>query len=133
MNNDPIRIAEPVHEHVAEPRGRTEITEEVAMQIAGFAAKRVEGIHRLGKASVLSRLTRGGEPGVTAAVGEYEVAFDLEVVVDYGVSIVGVVDELRRRIGETVKTMLDRSLVELNIHVVGIEFPDADNPPHRVR
>lgn len=116
-----------------EPRGRTQITEEVAMQIAGFAARQVGGIHRLGKTSILSRLTRGSDEGVSAAIGDYEVAFDLEVVVDYGVPIVKVVGELRRTIGEAVKTMLDRDLVELNIAVVGIQFPDEEDTSSRVR
>ena len=119
------------------PKGRTTIAEDVAMQIAGHAARRIEGVHSLGKTSILSRITGGEDDlkaGIQAEVGDLEVAFDLEIVVDFGHPIQQVVSALRQRIAEDVKLMLDRELVELNIKVVGIEFPEGEGQPKaRVR
>ena len=119
------------------PKGRTTIAEDVAMQIAGHAARQIDGVHSLGKGSILSRITGADDDlktGIHAAVGELEVAFDLEIVVDYGHPIQEVVSALRNKIAGDVKLMLDRDLVELNIKVVGIEFPEVgEDPKPRVR
>ncbi|MFE4336619.1 Asp23/Gls24 family envelope stress response protein, partial [Streptomyces sp. NPDC056831] len=79
-------------------RGRTTIADVVVEKIAGMAARDVPGVHALGSGfarsmgSMRERMPGAGSDksvtrGVSVEVGEVQAAIDLEIVVDYGVSI----------------------------------------------
>lgn len=77
-------------------RGRTTIADGVVEKIAGLAARDVLGVHAMGSGlsrtfgAVRDRVPGGAKSvtrGVKAEVGEVQTALDLEIVVDYGVSI----------------------------------------------
>jgi len=117
-------------------RGKVGLTAEVVNQIAGYAARGVKGLHKLGKASLFDKLK--GEhldDGIAAEVGDEEVAFDIDVVIEYGYPLEEVANNLREAISAQVKNMLGREVVELNINVVGVHFPEPDaeepEPPHK--
>ena len=117
--------------------GKIIIQREIVEKIAGLAGRGVEGIHSIGK----STLIPFGDPdrrGIDAEVGEQEVALDLEVVIEYGVNLSKVIADLRARLAEQIKKMAGRTLVEVNVNVVGIHMPEEEKPepepkPPRVR
>lgn len=115
--------------------GKITLDEGVVATIAGMAAREVKGIHSLGKSKLISfgeNLTRG----VEAEVGKVEAAFDLDVIIEYGVDIREMAKILRNRIGEEVDKMAGRRVVEININVVGIHVPDdsdSEDETARVR
>lgn len=113
---------------MAEIRGETTIAVDVLNQIAGHVAGTIDGIHQLGKGSLMSKLRgeRARGAGVMAAVGTEEAAFDLEVVLAYGFPLKEVTGKLRDAIAHEVKQMLDRTVVEININVVGVHFPEEE-------
>ncbi len=120
-------------------KGNVTLTPEVVNQIAGHSARGVEGLHRLGKASFFNKL-KGGDAlgdGILAEVGNEEVAFDIDVVIEYGYPLEEVSERLRNNISSQVKTMLGRTVVECNINVVGVHFPEPEvvkeTPPKRVK
>ncbi|MCZ4102229.1 MULTISPECIES: Asp23/Gls24 family envelope stress response protein [Streptomyces] len=117
----------------AETRGRTTMADSVVEKIAGMAAREVPGIHSLGAGmartfgAVRDRVP-GGRPSVTRGVkvevGERQTAVDLDVVVEYGVSIVDVASDVRTNVIAAVERMTGLEVVEVNIAVDDVHLPD---------
>lgn len=116
-------------------RGRTTIADGVVEKIAGLAARDVLGVHALGTGlsrtfgAVRDRVP-GGKAltrGVRAEVGEVQTALDLDIVVDYGVSIVEVARAVRENVIAAVERMTGLEVVEVNIAVGDVKLPDDDD------
>ncbi|MEU6913765.1 Asp23/Gls24 family envelope stress response protein [Streptomyces olindensis] len=125
-------------------RGRTTIADGVVEKIAGLAARDVDGVHAMG--SGLSRTfgavrdrVPGGQKSVTrgvkAEVGEVQAALDLEIVVDYGVSIADVARDVRENVITAVERMTGLEVVEVNIAVSDVKLPDEEEeePERRIQ
>ncbi|MEU3858262.1 Asp23/Gls24 family envelope stress response protein [Streptomyces sp. NPDC028722] len=130
----------------AETRGRTTIADGVVAKIAGMAARETSGIHNLGAGlsrtfgAMRERVPGGGAAvtrGVKVEVGERQAAVDLDVVVDYGVSIVDVAGDVRTNVIGAVERMTGLEVVEVNIAVDDVHLPDereeAEPDESRVR
>ncbi|MCP9212758.1 Asp23/Gls24 family envelope stress response protein [Streptomyces cucumeris] len=114
-------------------RGRTTIADGVVEKIAGMAARDVVGVHDMGGGFartfgvVRDRVPGGGRSvtrGVKAEVGEVQTALDLEIVVDYGVSIADVARAVRENVISAVERMTGLEVVEVNIAVSDVKLPD---------
>jgi uncharacterized alkaline shock family protein YloU len=125
-------------------RGRTTIADGVVEKIAGLAARDVDGVHAMG--SGLSRTfgavrdrvpggTKSVARGVKAEVGEVQAALDLEIVVEYGVSIADVAREVRENVIAAVERMTGLEVVEVNIAVSDVKLPDEEEeePERRIQ
>ncbi|MEU5593181.1 Asp23/Gls24 family envelope stress response protein [Streptomyces sp. NPDC020298] len=119
----------------AETRGRTTIADGVVAKIAGMAAREVPGIHSLGAGmarafgAMRERVPGGGGAvtrGVKVEVGERQAAVDLDVVVEYGVSIVDVAGGVRTNVISAVERMTGLEVVEVNIAVDDVHLPDDE-------
>ncbi|WP_328453922.1 Asp23/Gls24 family envelope stress response protein [Streptomyces sp. NBC_00386] len=118
-------------------RGRTTIADGVVEKIAGLAARDVVGVHTMG--SGLSRTfgavrdrvpggsTKSVSRGVKAEVGEVQTALDLEIVVDYGVSITEVARAVRENVIAAVERMTGLEVVEVNIAVSDVKLPEEED------
>jgi uncharacterized alkaline shock family protein YloU len=118
-------------------RGRTTIADGVVEKIAGLAAREVIGVHAMGSGfsrtlgAVRDRVPGGGSRsnvtrGVKAEVGEVQTALDLEIVVDYGVSIADVARAVRENVISGVERMTGLEVVEVNIAVSDVKLPDEE-------
>ncbi|WP_431783008.1 Asp23/Gls24 family envelope stress response protein [Streptomyces chumphonensis] len=114
-------------------RGRTTIADGVVAKIAGMATRDVDGVHAMGGGmartfgAVRDRVPGGGRSvtrGVKAEVGEVQAALDLEIVVEYGVSISDVAADVRTSVVEAVERMTGLEVVEVNIAVSDVKLPD---------
>ncbi|MEU7703541.1 MULTISPECIES: Asp23/Gls24 family envelope stress response protein [unclassified Streptomyces] len=128
-------------------RGKTTIADGVVEKIAGLAARDVEGVHAMGSGlsrtfgAVRDRVPGGGSSksnvtrGVKAEVGEVQTALDLEIVVDYGVSIADVAGDVRENVIAAVERMTGLEVVEVNIAVSDVKLPDEeeDEPESRIQ
>ncbi|MFF8659627.1 Asp23/Gls24 family envelope stress response protein [Streptomyces huasconensis] len=118
-------------------RGRTTIADGVVEKIAGLAARDVEGVHAMGGGlartfgAVRDRVPGGGTKSVTrgvkAEVGEVQTALDLEIVVEYGVPITDVAQDVRENVIGAVERMTGLEVVEVNIAVSDVKLPDEDD------
>ncbi|MEU1040786.1 Asp23/Gls24 family envelope stress response protein [Streptomyces sp. NPDC005551] len=119
-------------------RGRTTIADGVVEKIAGLATRDVPGVHAMG--SGMSRTFgamrdrvpgSGGQKSVTrgvkAEVGELQTALDLEIVVEYGVSITDLSREVRENVIAAVERMTGLEVVEVNIAVSDVKLPDEED------
>ncbi|WP_238695840.1 Asp23/Gls24 family envelope stress response protein, partial [Streptomyces sp. E2N171] len=59
-------------------------------------------------------------------VGEVQTALDLEIVVDYGVSIADVAKDVRENVVAAVERMTGLEVVEVNIAVSDVKLPDEE-------
>ncbi|WP_199553103.1 Asp23/Gls24 family envelope stress response protein [Streptomyces sp. N35] len=114
-------------------RGRTTIADGVVEKIAGLAARDVVGVHAMGLSRTFGAV-RDRVPGaktvtrgVKAEVGEVQTALDLEIVVDYGVSIVDVARAVRENVIAAVERMTGLEVVEVNIAVGDVKLPDEED------
>ncbi|MPY32410.1 Asp23/Gls24 family envelope stress response protein [Streptomyces adustus] len=117
-------------------RGRTTIADGVVEKIAGIAARDVVGVHAMG--SGVSRAlgaarervpgtSKSVSRGVKVEVGETQTAIDLEIVVDYGVSVADVAGAVRESVISAVEWMTSLEVVEVNIAVSDVKLPDEED------
>ncbi|MGW1542666.1 Asp23/Gls24 family envelope stress response protein [Streptomyces sp. NPDC002309] len=127
-------------------RGRTTIADDVVAKIAGMAAREVPGIHALGgglartMGAVRERVPgrrAGVTSGVKVEVGERQSAVDLDVVVEYGLSITEIAADVRENVIASIERMTGLEVVEVNIAVDDVHLPDEEDeteePTGRVR
>jgi len=110
--------------------GTIRIADEVVSIIAGLAATEVEGIAGMsgglvgGIAEMLGR--KNFSKGVKVEVGEREAAIDLYIIVKYGVRIPDVALAAQENIKQAIENMTGLSVVEVNVHVQGVNFPEEN-------
>lgn len=112
--------------------GRTTIADGVVQKIAGIAAREVSGVHNLGTGTVRAfGALRGRIPGssgpaitqgVAVEVGEKQAAIDLDIVVEYGVAIAQLAQNVRRNVIGAVERMTGLQVIEVNIAVDDIRI-----------
>ena len=71
--------------------------------------------------------------GVKVEVGEKEAAVDLYIIVKYGVRIPDVALAAQENVKQAIENMTGLSVVEVNIHVQGVGFPDDEENKEEVR
>ena len=117
--------------------GAIKIADEVVSIIAGLAATEIEGIAGMsggvvgGIAEMLGR--KNFSKGVKVEVGEREAAVDLFIIVKYGARIPDVALSAQENIKKAIETMTGLSVVEVNVHVQGVHFPEDEEKPEELR
>ncbi|MEX3101960.1 MULTISPECIES: Asp23/Gls24 family envelope stress response protein [unclassified Streptomyces] len=119
----------------APDRGRTSIADVVVVKVAGIAAREIPGVHDMGGGlsrtigAVRDRVP-GGRPnvgrGVKVEVGERQAAVDLDLIVEYGVSVMDVARDVRENVVDAVERITGLEVVEVNITVNDVHLPDED-------
>lgn len=123
-------------------RGRTTIADGVVAKIAGMAARDVPGVHAMGggfargMGAMRVRMPGAGGKSVTSGVkvevGEVQAAVDLEIVVEYGVSIIEVAGDVRENVIAAIERMTGLEVVEVNIAVGDVYvFDEEEEQPEQ--
>ena len=125
--------------------GKISVAEAVVTKIAGLATREVAGVHDMGSGasrafgSLKERIPGSSGPsvtqGVSAEVGETQVALDLDVVIEYGVSISDLGRSIQRNVKNAVERMTGLQVTEVNVSVgdVYLGEPEQDSAPPRVQ
>lgn len=119
-------------------QGKTTIAASVVQKIAGIAAREISGVYAMGGGvsrafgAIRERIPGGGIgvsniSGVQVEVGEKQAAVDLDIVVEYGASIVDLARAVRRNVITAVERMTGLEVIEVNIAVNDIHLPEADD------
>ena len=130
-------------------QGRTSIADSVVLKIAGVASREVSGVHSMGTGgarafgAIRERLPGTTGPslaqGVTVEVGERQAAIDIDLVVEYGVSIPDVAEAVRRNVIQQVERMTGLEVTEVNVSVDDVylgedeEEGEEESEPPRVQ
>jgi uncharacterized alkaline shock family protein YloU len=125
--------------------GQITVAEGVVQKIAGKACREIAGVHAMGTSgsrafgSIRERIPGSTGPnvaqGVGVEVGATEAAIDLDIVVEYGVSIAELGRSIQRNVKQTVERMTGLHVVEVNIAVDDVYLPtdgDTDTSTSRV-
>jgi uncharacterized alkaline shock family protein YloU len=116
--------------------GDTLIADQVVQKIAGIAAREVAGVHAMGSAAgrALTNLAQripGSKTnvagGVSVAKGERQTAIDVSIVVEYGVAIAEVAEQIRQSIITGVEYATGLEVLEVNVSVTDVHLPDEDD------
>jgi uncharacterized alkaline shock family protein YloU len=133
-------IASDARETTADRRsadgGMVNIDQGVVQKIAGIACREISGVHAMGASTsrafgaVRERIPGSSGPniaqGVGVEVGEKEAAIDLDIVVEYGVSIPDLARSIQRNVKQAVERMTGLEAVEVNVSVDDLYLPGED-------
>lgn len=115
--------------------GRTAIADSVVAKVVGVAVREVPGVYAMGAGvsralgAVRDRLPGGTSSvtqGVGVEVGERQAAVDLDVIVEYGVSIPDLAAGVRRNVVNAVEKICGLEVTEVNIAVDDVHLPSED-------
>lgn len=121
-------------------QGATTIADTVVQKIAGLAASEISGVYALGGGTArafgalrerIPGASASAGQGVSVEVGERQTAVDLELVVEYGVSIVDLARAARRNVIAAIERMTGLEVVEVNIAVNDMHLPDEETDTER--
>lgn len=105
--------------------GTVEIAPEVIEVITGLASTEVEGLFAMRgnfASGVAERLGKTAHnKGVKVELTDNGILIDLYVILNFGVSIPQVAQNLQSSIRQTLKSMTALEIDEINVHVVGIK------------
>lgn len=117
--------------------GSIRIADDVVGVIAGLAATEVDGVAGMsggiagGIVEMLGR--KNFSKGVKVEVGEKEAAVDLFIIVQYGARIPDIALAVQENVKHAIETMTGLGVVEVNIHVQGVSFPQEEKEPEEAR
>lgn len=112
--------------NIVDDYGSVKISEEVVAIIAGIAATDVPEVAGMsggivgGIAEILGR--KNLSKGVKVEVGEKEAAIDLYIIVEFGARIPEIAWNVQEKVKTAVQAMTGLNVVEVNIHVQGVNF-----------
>jgi uncharacterized alkaline shock family protein YloU len=122
---------------LATEHGKTSISDVVVAKIVAIATREVDGVYAMGTGSarmigaVRQRVpgTRASDTqGVSVEVGERQAAADLDLVVEYGVSIPDVAAAVRANVIGSVERICGLDVTEVNIGIDDVHLPgDQDD------
>jgi uncharacterized alkaline shock family protein YloU len=125
--------------------GKISVAQSVVQKIAGVACREISGVHAMGVATsrafgvVRDRIPGSSGPnvaqGVGVEVGDTQAAIDLDIVVEYGVSISDLGRSIQRNVKQAVERMTGLEVVEVNVNVDDVYLPgddQDDDSPSRV-
>ena len=118
--------------------GKTTIASSVVAKIAGIATRETSGVHNMGtgasramgaiKEKIGSQKSTASQ-GVNVEVGERQAAVDLDIVVEYGVSIVDITRAVRENVMQRIERMTGLEVTEVNVSVDDIYLEDEEQEP----
>jgi uncharacterized alkaline shock family protein YloU len=117
--------------------GSIKIANEVVSIIAGLAATEVKGVAGMsggivdGFAELLKKknLTKG----VKVEVGEKQAAVDLFIIIEYGARIPDTAYTVQDNVKRAIESMTGLDVVEVNVHIQGVEFKPEEIGETKVR
>jgi uncharacterized alkaline shock family protein YloU len=116
--------------------GTTTIASSVVAKIAALATQEIPGVQAMGKSlsrtfgSIRAKVpgaSQAGTQGVSVEVGERQAAVDIDIVVEYGNSIVEVAEAIRQNVIERIEGMTGLEVVEVNVGVDDLYLEGSDD------
>ena len=106
------------------PPGKTTISPDVLVTIAGLTALGVPGVNSLAKIPVGVNLIfkNRAEDGVCVTIDEKTVSVDLYLNFKRDINVRDVSREIQKRVTRAISEMVDMQVQEINIHVEDIAY-----------
>lgn len=103
--------------------GTVRIADDVVANIAGIAAKEVEGVSLAGLAGneIMNRVSKkGNAKGITAIVENQKVNVEVAVVIDYGYNILSVCTKVQEKVKTAVENMTGLECNAVDVRIVAV-------------
>lgn len=129
MENENNEVKEEIVESgeiaLSSDNNEIKIADDVVAVIAGVAVSEVPGVAEMagGFAGGITEVLSGKKnlaKGIKVEVGEKDTKVDVNIIVEYGVRIPDVAFEIQNRVKKAVETMTGLNVVEVNVHVQGV-------------
>jgi uncharacterized alkaline shock family protein YloU len=142
---NPVPVQRRAAAELTSEHGRTSISDVVVAKIVAIATREVDGVYSMGTGSArMIGAVRQRVPGARASdtqgvaveVGERQAAADLDLVVEYGVSIPDLAAAVRGNVINSVERICGLEVTEVNIGIDDVHLPgdaDTDASSHRVQ
>src|SRR5574344_1879819 len=119
-------------EEISVDENGIKISDDVVAVIAGVAASEVPGVAGMagGFAGGISEVLSGKKnlaKGIKVEVGEKETKIDVNIIVEYGTRIPEIAFEIQNRVKKSVEAMTGLKVIEVNVHVQGVNANITDN------
>lgn len=110
-----------------EDRGIVKISDEVVEVIAGIAASEIKGVVGMsaGLVNGISQILSGKKnlsKGVKVNVGEDSASIDLYIVVEYGIKIPELAEEVQSNVKKSVESMTGLNVSGVNVYVQNVSI-----------
>ncbi len=116
--------------------GVVRISNDAIASIASTAAMEVRGVSRMGGGITRmlydSLLRKKPSKGVRIQMKDSEVKLTVSVIVDYGVDIPGIADEVQESVKRAVEKMTGLVLAEVNVVVEGVRAPGLPEKERKI-
>ena len=135
MENENKEVKEEIVENgeiaLSSDNNEIKIADDVVAVIAGVAVSEVPGVAEMagGFAGGITEVLSGKKnlaKGIKVEVGEKDTKIDVNIIVEYGVRIPDVAFEIQNRVKKAVETMTGLNVVEVNVHVQGVNTESKD-------
>ena len=108
------------------------IADDVVAVIAGVAVSEIPGVANMagGFAGGITEVLSGKKnmaKGIKVDVGEKDTKIDVNIIVEYGTRIPDVAYEIQTKVKKAVETMTGLKVVEVNVHVQGVNISTVNN------
>ncbi len=103
--------------------GTVRINNDAIMTIASISALEVRGVHRMGggiRRTLYDIFKKAGTKGVTIRMRDSEVKLTVSIIVEYGVDIPRIADEVQENVKRAVEKMTGLALSEVDVVVEGV-------------
>lgn len=109
----------------SENNNKIRIADEVVAIIAGKAVSEIQGVYEMsgGFAGGISEVLSGKKnlaKGIKVVVTEKDTKIDVNIIVEYGVRIPEIAFEIQTKVKKAVETMTGLKVIEVNVHVQGV-------------
>lgn len=108
--------------------GQVQVADEVIAVIAGLAATEVDGVSKMSgniTNEIVSKLgMKKLSKGVKVSIDDEQVEVDLNLILQYGVSIPKTSAEVQEKVKGAIENMTGLKVSEVNIRIAGIQMDD---------
>ncbi len=101
------------------------IANDVIAAIANKAASEVAGVFSMA-GGISDVFGKKMSKGIKVDAGEKNTKIDVNIIVEYGARIPDVAFEIQNRVKKAVESMTGLEVLEVNVHVQGVNLPDED-------
>lgn len=118
-----------VNEEVKIENGEGEgirIANDVIAAIANKAASEVPGVFSM-SGGISDVFGKRMSKGIKVDAGEKSTKIDVNIIVEYGARIPEIAYEIQNRVKKAVESMTGLKVLEVNVHVQGVNLPEDDD------
>jgi len=119
-------VKDSVHRDRATDLGVVRINNNAIMAIASIAAMEIKGVYKIGggiRRSLYDIFKKAGTKGVRIQMRDSEVKLMVSIIVEYGVNIPRIADEVQENVKQAVEKMAGLALSEVDVVIEGVRTP----------